>query len=127
MRLKIRIGVVAVLAVIAIILAVVVVARVGAKTVTVQQVLDKPDAYYGRVVHVKGTAADATPAVAGYRAFRLEDGDASVWVITKGSAPQGGERIVVNGRVATGARVKLPVVGTVAVGAWLVEESRDEP
>lgn len=127
MRLKLRIGVVLALAVIVAVLAVLVVVRTGSRSVSVQDLAAKPDAFNGRVVDVEGTADSITPAVAGYRVFRLSDDASSVWVVSKLGSPADGARIIVHGRVATALQLDLPVIDSVNLGTFLVEERREIP
>lgn len=122
-----RIGVVLALAVIVAVLAVLVVVRTGSRTVSIQDVVAEPDAFSGRVVEVEGVADSITPAVAGYRAFRLTDGGSSVWVVSKLECPADGARIIVHGRIATAFQVDLPVIESANLGTFLVEEGREAP
>jgi len=109
------------------VLAILVIARTSAHDVSAQQLLADPEAFYGKVVRVEGTADMVTPRVAGYRAFRLTDEEASVWVVSRLGAPVDGSRVVVQGKVTTGVRTRLSVLGVVNVGTFIVEDKRGEP
>jgi hypothetical protein len=123
-RMKVRIAVVAILGVLVLIAGVLVLMRTGTRTATVEKVLDNPGSYYGHLVRVEGTVSDDMPGVPGFHVFRLDDGTGKVWVITRLSAPSSGARIEVEGHVETGAKTGIPIVGSITVGTFMLEEKR---
>ena len=125
MSLKTRAVVVGVLGLLALTAGILVLVRTAPHSATVQDVLSDPEKYYGGVVRLTGTASGISPvAVKGFRIFHLTDGTGSIWVITRQSAPQSGARIGVQGRVNTGIKADLPVIGGLSLGTYFVEEKR---
>ena len=102
-------------------------ASVGCGTVTINRVLADPGKYRNDRVTVPGTVTESA-SVLGRGAYRLSDGDQSLWVITSGGAPRKGARVSVTGRVQEGydlgflgGVLKLP--NSIQSGVVLIESS----
>ena len=96
-------------------------------TKSINQVRADPAKYRNQDVTVHGTVAESA-SVMGKGAYKLTDGDDSLWVVTSGGAPRKGARVDVTGRVQDGfdlgglGRVlKLPE--TLQNGLVLIESS----
>ena len=97
------------------------IAGCGAKSIN--QVLADPAKYRNQAVTVHGTVADSV-SVLGRGAYRIADGDQSLWVVTNSGAPRKGARVDVTGRVQEGydlSFIKLP--SPIQNGIVLVESS----
>ena len=97
------------------------VAGCGAKSIN--QVLADPAKYRNQTVTVHGTV-DESVSVLGRGAYRIADGDQSLWVVTNSGAPRKGARVDVTGRVQEGydlSFIKLP--SPLQNGIVLVESS----
>ena len=99
----------------------------GCGTVTINKVLADPGKYRNDRVTVPGTVTESA-SVLGRGAYRISDGDQSLWVITNSGAPRKGARVSVTGRVQEGYDlgflgnvVKLP--GSMQSGVVLIESS----
>jgi hypothetical protein len=95
--------------------------------VTINKVLADPGKYRNQEVTVPGMVTESV-SVLGRGAYRLSDGDQSLWVITTGGAPRKDARVNVTGRVQEGYDlgflgnvVKLPA--SVQSGVVLIESS----
>jgi hypothetical protein len=95
--------------------------------VTINKVLADPGKYRNNDITVPGTVTE-TVSVLGKGAYRLTDGDQSLWVITTSGAPRKGARVAVTGRVqegydlgSLGSVIKLP--GSLQSGVVLIESS----
>ena len=95
--------------------------------VTINKVLADPGKYRNNDITVPGTVTE-TVSVLGKGAYRLSDGDQSLWVITTSGAPRKGARVAVTGRVqegydlgSLGSVIKLPE--SVKSGVVLMESS----
>ena len=95
--------------------------------VTINKVLADPAKYRNNDITVPGTVTE-TVSVLGKGAYRLSDGDQSLWVITTSGAPRKGARVNVTGRVqegydlgSLGSVIKLP--GSLQSGVVLIESS----
>ena len=98
-------------------------------TVTINKILADPGKYRNDSVTVPGTVTESA-SVLGRGAYRIADGDQSLWVITTGGAPRKGARVSVSGRVQEGYDlgflgnvIKLP--NSVASGVVLIESSHE--
>ena len=90
---------------------------------SINQVLADPAKYRNQSVTVHGTVEDSV-SVLGRGAYRIADGDQSLWVVTNSGAPRKGARVDVTGRVQEGydlSFVKLP--SPLQNGIVLVESS----
>jgi hypothetical protein len=97
------------------------IAGCGAKSIN--QVLADPAKYRNQSVTVHGTVEDSV-SVLGRGAYRIADGDQSLWVVTNSGAPRKGARVDVTGRVQEGydlSFIKLP--SPIQNGIVLVESS----
>jgi hypothetical protein len=99
----------------------------GCATTTINKVLADPGRYRNDRVTVSGTVTESV-SVLGKGAYRITDGDQSLWVITGGGAPRKSARVKVTGRVQEGYDlgllgnvVKLP--GSIQSGVVLMESS----
>ena len=93
----------------------------GAKSIN--QVLADPAKYRNQTVTVHGTV-DESVSVLGRGAYRIADGDQSLWVVTNTGAPRKGAHVNVTGRVQEGydlSFIKLPA--PIQNGIVLVESS----
>ncbi len=95
--------------------------------VSINKVLADPGRYRNNEITVPGTVTE-TVSVLGRGAYRLSDGDQSLWVITTSGAPRKGARVKVTGHVQEGydlgflgTVIKLPE--SVKSGVVLVESS----
>ena len=102
-------------------------AAVACGPVTINKLLADPAKYRNRDVTVSGRVSDSA-SVMGRGAYRLSDGDQSLWVVSTQGAPRTGARVQVTGRVqdgydlsAFGDRIKLP--GSLRSGLVLIESS----
>jgi len=98
-------------------------AACGARSIN--QLLADPAKYRNETVTVRGTVAESA-SVAGRGAYRLTDGDQSLWVVTASGAPRRGARVNVTGHLqdgydlsAFGAVLRLP--GSLQSGLVFVE------
>ena len=87
---------------------------VGCGARSINQVIADPGKYRTGTVTVKGTVAESA-SIMGRGAYRITDGDQSLWVVTSGGAPRTGARVDVTGRLqdgydlsAFGRVIKLP-------------------
>jgi hypothetical protein len=94
---------------------------------SINQLLADPARYRNQSVTVRGTV-DQSASVAGRGAYRLTDGDQSLWVVTTSGAPRRGARVDVTGTLedgydlsAFGGIIQLP--GSLKSGLVLVESS----
>jgi hypothetical protein len=74
-------------------------AACGAKTIN--QVRADPAKYRNQTITVRGTVAESA-SIMGKGAYKLADGDDSLWVVTGGGAPRKGARVDVTGRIEDG-------------------------
>ncbi len=102
-------------------------AAAGCGEVTINQVLSDPGKYRNDQITVPGTVTESV-SVLGRGAYRLANGDQSLWVVTTGGAPRKGARVRVTGRVQEGydlgflgSASKLP--GSLQRGVVLIESS----
>jgi hypothetical protein len=100
---------------------------VGCGAKTINQVRADPAKYRDQSVTVKGTV-DQSASMMGRGAYRITDGDQSLWVVTTSGAPRKGARVDVTGRIqdgydlsAFGGAIKLP--GSLQSGLVLIESS----
>jgi hypothetical protein len=97
------------------------IAGCGAKSIN--QVLADPAKYRNQTVTVHGTVNESV-SVLGRGAYRIADGDQSLWVVTNTGAPRKGARVDVTGRIQEGydlSFIKLP--SPIQNGVVLVESS----
>jgi len=102
-------------------------AAAGCATKSINQVLADPAKYRNESVTVRGTV-DQSASVMGKGAYRITDGDQSLWVVTGSGAPRKGARVDVTGRIQDGydlstfgSAIKLP--GSLQSGLVLIESS----
>jgi hypothetical protein len=100
---------------------------VGCGARSINQVLADPAKYRDQSVTVRGTV-DQSASVMGRGAYRITDGDQSLWVVTAAGAPRKGARVDVTGRIqdgydlsSFGGAIKLP--GSLQSGLVLIESS----
>ena len=70
-------------------------------TKSINQVRAEPGKYRNQNVTVRGTVAESA-SVMGKGAYKLTDGEDSLWVVTGGGAPRKGARVDVTGRLEDG-------------------------
>lgn len=90
-----------------------------ASRVTVAQVLNDPNRWYGKVVRVHGIAESGVE-VAGFTVYSLDDAGARVTVVGHSGEPVTGSSIDVIGRVNGPA-----TLGVVTLGTHVVEDKRE--
>jgi hypothetical protein len=102
-------------------------AAAGCGPTTINEVLADPAKYRNTTITVRGTVSESV-SVLGRGAYRITDGDQSLWVITSTGAPRKGARVDVTGRLqegydlsAFGGALKLP--GSLQSGLVLIESS----
>jgi len=100
---------------------------VGCGAKSINQVIADPGKYRTGTVTVRGTVAESA-SIMGRGAYRLTDGDQSLWVVTSGGAPRTGARVDVTGRLqdgydlsAFGRVIKVPE--SLKSGLVLIESS----
>jgi hypothetical protein len=100
-------------------------AACGARSIN--DVLADPAKYRHESVTVRGTV-DQSASLMGKGAYRITDGEQSLWVVTSGGAPRKGARVDVTGRIqdgydlsAFGGVLKLP--DSLRSGLVLIESS----
>src|SRR5262245_60034026 len=103
------------------------ISAVGCGGVTINKVLADPGKYRNGEITVPGTVTESV-SVLGKGAYKLTDGDQSLWVISTGGAPRKGARVKATGRVQEGYDlgflgnvIKLP--GSMQSGVVLIESS----
>jgi hypothetical protein len=108
-----------------VLLTTILVAGCGARSIN--QVLADPAKFRNSPVTVKGTVAESA-SIMGRGAYRITDGDQSLWVVTTSGAPRTGARVDVTGRLqdgydlsAFGRVLKLPE--SLKSGLVLIESS----
>jgi len=79
----------------------VVVVSAACATKSINQVRADPAKYRNQTVTVRGTVAESA-SVMGKGAYKLTDGEDSLWVVTSGGAPRKGARVDVTGRIEDG-------------------------
>lgn len=70
-------------------------------TKSINQVRADPARYRNQTITVRGTVAEGA-SIMGKGAYKLTDGDQSLWVVTSGGAPRTGARVDVTGRLEDG-------------------------
>src|ERR1700752_3682824 len=70
-------------------------------TKSISQVRADPARYRNQTITVRGTVAEGA-SIMGKGAYKLADGDQSLWVVTSGGAPRTGARVDVTGRLEDG-------------------------
>ena len=68
---------------------------------SINQVRADPAKYRNQTITVRGTVAEGA-SIMGKGAYKLTDGDQSLWVVTTGGAPRTGARVDVTGRLEEG-------------------------
>jgi hypothetical protein len=88
----------------------VVVLAAGCGALSIKQVLADPAKFRNQTLTVHGTV-DESVSVLGRGAYRISDGDQSLWVVTNAGAPRKGAHVNVTGRLQEGydlSFIKLP-------------------
>jgi hypothetical protein len=98
----------------------------GCTGTSIRHILDEPDHYMRREVTLKGEVTRSA-SVLGRGAYQLDDGTASIWVVSHHGVPRRGARVKASGRVRDvvdiGGVVALP--REVGSGLVMVEHDRD--
>jgi hypothetical protein len=68
---------------------------------SINQVRADPAKYRNQTVTVRGTVTESA-SMMGKGAYKISDGEDSLWVVTSGGAPRKGARVDVTGRVQDG-------------------------
>jgi hypothetical protein len=82
----------------------------GCGALSIKQVLADPAKFRNQTLTVHGTV-DESVSVLGRGAYRISDGDQSLWVVTNAGAPRKGAHVNVTGRLQEGydlSFIKLP-------------------
>jgi hypothetical protein len=88
--------------------------------------MSDPGRYHGRYVRVGGVVS-YSGSIAGHGLYRIEDGDAALWVASKSGVPGKGMSVIVDGRIYDIydlRGVPLPLPAAVTGGVMLIETSR---
>jgi hypothetical protein len=80
---------------------VVAVVSAACATKSINQVRADPAKYRNQTITVRGTVAESA-SIMGKGAYKLTDGEDSLWVVTSGGAPRTGARVDVTGRIEDG-------------------------
>jgi len=103
-----------------------VMAACATTSISLNELMKDPGPYRGRSVSVTGMVTRSS-SIAGYGLYRIEDGEAALWVASKSGAPSKGTSVTVDGRIYDMYDVRglpLPLPATVASGVMLLEASR---
>jgi hypothetical protein len=95
-------------------------------SISLNELMKDPAPYRGRSVSVTGVVTRSR-SIAGYGLYRIENGEAALWVASKSGAPSQGTSVTVDGRIYDVYDVRglpLPLPATVANGVMLLEASR---
>ena len=68
---------------------------------SINQVRADPAKYRNQTVTVRGTVTESA-SIMGKGAYKISDGEDSLWVVTSGGAPRKGARVDVTGKVQDG-------------------------
>jgi hypothetical protein len=101
-------------------------AACAATSISLKELMKDPGRYRGRYVSVTGVVTHSG-SLAGHGLYRIEDGEAALWVASKSGAPSKGACVIVDGRIYDIYDVRglpLPLPATVASGVMLLEASR---
>ena len=95
-------------------------------SMSLNELMKDPGQYRGRYVSVSGVVTHSG-SIAGHGLYRIEDGEATLWVASKSGVPAKGTWVIVDGRIYDIYDVRglpLPLPATVASGVVLLETSR---
>lgn len=95
-------------------------------SMSLNELMTDPGRYRGRNVSVGGVVTHSG-SIAGHGLYRIEDGEATLWVASKSGVPAKGTWVIVDGRIYDIYDVRglpLPLPATVASGVVLLETSR---
>jgi hypothetical protein len=95
-------------------------------SMSLNELMKDPGQYRGRYVSVSGVVTHSG-SVAGHGLYRIEDGEAALWVVSKSGVPSKGTWVIVDGRIYDIYDVRglpLPLPATFASGVVLLETSR---
>ena len=95
-------------------------------SMSLNELMKDPGRYRGRYVSVSGVVTHSG-SIAGHGLYRIEDGEAALWVASRSGVPTKGTWVIVDGRMYDIYDVRglpLPLPGTVASGIVLLESSR---
>jgi hypothetical protein len=95
-------------------------------SMSLNELMKDPGRYRGRYVSVSGVVT-YSGSIAGHGLYRIEDGEAALWVASKSGVPTNGTWVIVDGRIYDIYDVRglpLPLPATVASGVVLLETSR---
>jgi hypothetical protein len=95
-------------------------------SMSLNELVKDPGHYRGRYVSVSGVVT-RSGSIAGHGLYRIEDGEAALWVASKSGVPTNGTWVLVDGRIYDLYDVRglpLPLPATVASGVVLLETSR---
>jgi hypothetical protein len=95
-------------------------------SMSLNELMKDPGQYRGRYVSVSGVVTHAG-SIAGHGLYRIQDGEAGLWVASKSGVPTNGTSVIVDGRIYDIYDVRglpLPLPATVASGVVLLETRR---
>jgi hypothetical protein len=95
-------------------------------SMSLNELMKDPGQYRGRYVSVSGVVTHSG-SIAGHGLYRIQDGEAGLWVASKSGVPANGTLVIVDGRIYDMYDVRglpLPLPATVASGIVLLETSR---
>jgi len=93
---------------------------------SVNDLMKDPGRYRGRSVSVTGVVTYSA-SIAGHGLYRIEDGDAALWVASKSGVPSKGMSVIVDGRIYDFYDLRglpLPLPSAIGSGVMLLETSR---
>lgn len=99
----------------------------GCGALSIKQVLADPARFRNQTLTVHGTV-DESVSVLGRGAYRISDGDQSLWVVTNTGAPRKGAHVNVTGRLQEGYDLSgfgdvIKIPGAVQKGLVVTESS----
>jgi hypothetical protein len=102
------------------------VAACATSSMSLPELMSDPGRYHGRYVRVGGVVT-YSGSIASHGLYRIEAGDAALWVASKSGVPSKGMCVIVDGRIYDIYDVRglpLPLPAAVGSGVMLLETSR---
>jgi hypothetical protein len=101
-------------------------AACATSSMSLPELMSDPGRYHGRYVRVGGVVT-YSGSIASHGLYRIEDGDAALWVASKSGVPSKGMCVIVDGRIYDIYDLRglpLPLPAAVGSGVMLLETSR---